>query len=320
MDEFTLINRFFASQSVARDDVLLGIGDDAALVRPPPGMVMAVTTDMLVAGVHFTADTDPRAVGHKALAVNLSDLAAVGAEPAWAVLSLALPAAEENWLAGFRRGLLELAQRYGVQLVGGDTVRGPLAVAVTLHGWVPPQAARRRAGACAGDGIYVTGTLGDAALGLKRVLGTLDLGDDGAALVARLAYPQPRISAGLQLRDVANAMIDISDGLVADLGHILTASGVGAQVEVESVPRSDAFRRQAQTATLGDLALTGGDDYELCFTVPPQRETALKKLGLDCPVTRIGTIEAAPGLRIVNSRGRPYVPTGEGFDHFAGRD
>ena len=319
MNEFELIRTYFAAQGLARDDVVVSIGDDAAVVRPPLGMEAVLTTDMLVADTHFFADAEPRSIGYKALAVNLSDLAAMGAEPAWFTLDLSLPRVDPLWLQAFARGLFELADRHRVQLVGGDTVRGPLAVAIQLCGFVPAGTALRRAGAAVGDGIYVTGTLGDAALALLQRQAKLTFSTSEAARVQRrLDYPQPRLVAGAALRTVATSCIDISDGLIADLGHILEASGVGARIALERIPFSQTYRRYQQRVGGWDLALVNGDDYELCFTVPPGRQPELASLlsGCGCDISYVGDIEVEPGLRVVDAKGNSHVPVQGGYEHF----
>lgn len=317
MNEFELIRTFFARQDVARPDVAAGIGDDAALLQPPPGQQLAVTSDLLVSGVHFLPDADPFSLGHKALAVNLSDLAAMGAEPAWFMLNLALPRADARWLEPFCRGMFELAREYHVQLVGGDTSRGPLAIAIEAHGFVPSGQALRRSGAKAGDRIYVTGTLGDAALALRHRLGGIRLPEQDLAVVAdRMDRPTPRVREGMMLRDVAHAAIDISDGLLADLGHILEMSRVGARISLDKIPVSPVCRSHVHE-TGWDMVLASGDDYELCFTVPEKHVAALEKLRPACGFHPIGFIEAEPGLRIVDADGKPYQPRQIGHDHFA---
>lgn len=317
MNEFDLIRRHFAGQGVRRADVPLGIGDDAALLTPPPGQSLAVTVDTLHSGVHFAADIPPADLGHKALAVNLSDLAAMGAEPAWATLALSLPQADEAWLAAFAEGFFSLAERFGVQLVGGDTTRGPLSVTVQLQGFVPPAQALRRDGARPGDHLFVTGSLGDAGAGLAIEQGRLALsGPPAAALLARLRRPTPRIKAGLALRGLASAAIDISDGLAQDLGHILAASGVGAELEIDVLPLSGALRA-AGIDRPWRLAASAGDDYELCFTAPADADLGVAA-ALDCPVTRIGRITAKPGQHWLDADGQPCEPPPRGWDHFAG--
>ncbi len=318
MNEFELIRTYFARQPVARRDVVLGIGDDAAILQPPPGQQLVVTTDLLVSGVHFLPDVDPASLGHKALAVNLSDLAAMGAEPAWFLLNIALPSVDEKWLAGFCAGLFALARQCNVQLVGGDTSRGTLTIAIEAHGFVPAGQALTRSGARPGDRIFVTGTLGDAGLALRHRQGRLKLSAaELPSCVKRLDRPTPRIEEGLLLRTVAASAIDISDGLVADLGHILEQSSAGARIDLGRVPVSSAYR--AHLNDVGwDLALANGDDYELCFTVPPANLAALEKIKSRFPdITEIGIIESELGLRILDVEGVLYAPKAAGHDHFA---
>ncbi len=317
MNEFELIQTFFARQQVSRADVIAGIGDDAALLQPPPGQQLAVTSDLLVSGVHFFPDADPVALGHKALAVNLSDLAAMGAEPAWFLLNLTLPQVDTAWLEKFCQGMFGLAREYGVQLVGGDTSRGPLAVAIEAHGFVPAGKALRRSGARVGDRIYVTGTLGDAALALQQRFGRLSLPpNEIASVAARLDRPTPRVREGLALRGLANSVIDVSDGLLADLGHIMEMSRVGARIFLDKIPISPICR--AHIENLGwDVVLATGDDYELCFTVPAENIAALEKLPSVSVFHPIGVIEAETGLRIVDETGKAYRPRETGHDHFA---
>jgi thiamine-monophosphate kinase len=315
-DEFEIIERFFTRQAISRDDVQLGIGDDAAVLRVPADSELVLCMDTLVAGVHFPANTPAAAIGHKALAVNLSDLAAMGAVPAWATLSIALPENDAGWLAEFAHGFFQLAEQHGVQLVGGDTTRGPLTVTVQAHGFVPHGQAINRSGAQAGDYIYVTGTLGDAGLALQ-LPGEL-------AIRQRLDYPQPRIEAGQALRGLASAAIDISDGLLADLGHLLEKRELGATIRVDELPRSPAFLSalehagEQQAAWFHALPLAAGDDYELCFTVPESRraavDKALQQLGVS--VTAVGIIEPEPGIRCVHADGTVYRPQATGYRHF----
>jgi thiamine-monophosphate kinase len=321
MNEFELINRYFATQPVTRSDVALGIGDDAAVLDVPSGRQLVVSTDMLVAGVHFPENTDAESIGHKALAVNLSDIAAMGAEPAWFTLNLSLPQGEASWLEGFCQGMFRLAETYRVALVGGDTTRGPLTIGVQIMGLVPTGRALRRRGARPGDRIYVTGHLGDAALGLRVLQGGLDLPAELRALaLARLDRPAPRVQAGQRLRGIASACIDISDGLVADLGHILEASGAGARIHLTRLPQSPVYAHAFQQVGW-DAALGGGDDYELCFTLPRENEAAFQDIAdqLGVPCSHIGDIEAEPGLRIRDAAGKPYVAARAGFDHFRER-
>jgi thiamine-monophosphate kinase len=317
LNEFALINTFFARQPQTRADVAAGIGDDAALLRPPVGQLLAVTSDLLVAGTHFFPDTDPVSLGHKALAVNLSDLAAMGAEPAWFLLNLTLPRADTQWLEQFCRGMFALAREYNVQLVGGDTARGPLAIAIEAHGFVPENMALRRAGAQVGDQIYVTGKLGDAALALRQLRGELKLAErELAAVKERLDRPIPRVHEGTALRGIAQSAIDISDGLLADLGHILESSQVGARIFLERIPVSNVSRAHLAETGWGPV-LAGGDDYELCCTVPKKHVAALEKLGFACGFHFIGEIEREPGLRVMDQSGKPYLPQVAGYDHFA---
>ncbi len=318
MNEFELIRKYFACQPLARPDVVLGIGDDAAVLEIPAGQQLVVSTDMLVAGVHFPENTAPEAIGHKALAVNLSDLAAMGATPAWFTLNLSLPQADPVWLEGFSRGLFALAATYNAQLVGGDTAHGPLTIGVQICGLVPSGQALTRAGARPGDRVYVTGTLGDAALGLLCAQGRLELPEaQRARVLERLNRPLPRVAAGERLRGLASACIDISDGVSADLDHILEASGVGARIELRRLPVSPAYA--GAFATLGWApALAHGDDYELCFTIPAAREPAFRRVSVNLGVTcsYIGDVETERGLRIVDESGADYRPPTAGYDHF----
>ena len=320
--EFDLIKRYFAAPSLRRDDVVLGIGDDAALVTVPYGSSLAVSVDTLVENVHFPGATVARDVGYKALAVNLSDMAAMGAEPAWATLALTLPDADERWLAAFSEGFFELAGEFGVRLIGGDTCRGALAVTVQMMGHVPAELALRRDGAGVGDSIFVTGTLGDAGLGLQWIQGGTDVafGEGERAFAAqRLNRPTPRVAAGCALRACASAAIDVSDGLAADLGHILHASGVGATLNAASLPLSSAVKRVVAATGSWFLPLAAGDDYELCFTAPSgSRDEVVSRVSHSgCAVTCIGQIDQQPGLRLrtVNDE---VVEIGalEGYRHF----
>ncbi len=316
--EFTLIARHF-TRPVKR--ARLGVGDDCALLAPAPGHEFAVSTDMLVAGTHFLAGTDPRRLGHKSLAVNFSDLAAMGAQPRYATLALALPDAGDAWVEQFAAGFFALAERHGVELVGGDTTRGPLAICVTVFGEVPNGQAIRRDGAAIGDDVWVSGTLGDAALGLMALKSDAMLdAADRAFCVGRLESPEPRIDLGLALRGVAASMIDLSDGLAGDLAHIAHASGVGARINVDALPLSTALRRQSQARRLR-CALSGGDDYELCFTAAVEQHELVVAVGrsVGLAITRVGSMFAAaansPELMLVDSDGR-ILPPMTGFDHF----
>jgi len=315
LDEFSLIEKYFKNQKLSRPDVLLGIGDDAALVKVPFNHLLVLSMDTLVNEIHFPAQTLPFDIGYKALAVNLSDLAAMGAEPAWITLALTLPEANTKWLTEFANGLYQLANEFNVQLIGGDTTRGSLAVTIQAHGFVPPNQSLRRDGAKVGDKIYVSGTLGDAGLGLRVALHHYELpNQDKCFVLQRLNKPTPRIQLGILLRNLATSAIDISDGLLADLNHILKRSQVGANIIVKNIPLSKALLslplEEAQA-----LALTAGDDYELCFTIPPEKEheliSRLKHLQLNCCC--IGEIEKKPGLRISGFSG---ILANLGFRHF----
>ena len=317
MDEFGLIEQFF-TRPARRAEVVLGVGDDAALLAlAGAANTLAVTTDTLIEGVHFPQSAPGFDVGYKALAVNVSDLAAMGASPLAFLLSLALPTIDRGWLAGFRDGLFALADAVGLDLIGGDTVRGPLAVTITAFGTVAPGMALRRDGARPGDRVYVSGLLGEAALGFFLRAGRLSLPPEFQELVlARLDRPWPRVHEGQALLGIASAAIDISDGLVADLGHILKASGVGAKLDLRRLPLSDAY--DAVFPTLGyDPALVFGDDYELCFTVPPGRVQALAGLAsrLACGLHYIGGIVAGAGLTLHDGEG-VYTPSRAGYNHF----
>ena len=318
LSEFQLISHYFTRQAIRRRDVALGIGDDAALLRMPEGQCLAVSIDTLVEGVHFLPEIAPADLGYRALAVNLSDLAAMGAQPAWATLALTLPGVDEPWLAQFSSGFFELAQHHRVQLVGGNTTRGPLSISVQVHGFVPEEQALRRSGAQPGDLIFVTGTLGDAAIGLQAALQKISLPPVEAQLASqRWLRPLPRVAEGLALRGVAGACIDISDGLLADLSHLCEASQTGARILVEQLPVSTVFAAAGQ----GDwnLPLSGGDDYELCFTAAPARRARVEELfkAFACGATCIGVIESMPGLRCEMNDGRQFVPAKYGYDHFA---
>lgn len=317
MDEFALIRKFF-QRPPRSTQVALGVGDDAALIDPGPGR-LALTTDTLVAGVHFFADANGYDVGHKALAVNLSDLAAMGARPHWFLLNLAVPGVEEAWLEAFSQGLWAVASAFAVDLVGGDTVRGPLSVTITAIGTLPAGGGLRRDGARAGDRIYITGSIGAAALGFYSRSGQITLPEAvRRRVVARLDRPWPRVAEGLGLQGLASAAIDISDGLVADLNHVLVASGVGADIDLLRLPLAPAY--DSWRSTLGwDPALAFGDDYELCFTLPPDRLPALHHLmsRFRCGCHYIGDITAAPGLRLHDANGL-YTPKRGGFNHFGG--
>lgn len=320
LGEFELIARLAARTTLVRRDVALGIGDDAALLRAPRGQQLAATVDTLNEGVHFPAATAPAALGWKALAVNLSDLAAMGARPAWFTLALSLPRTERVWVDAFARGLARLARQHRVALIGGDTTRGPLSITIGATGFVPARRALTRAGARPGDLIVVSGTLGDAAAGLAVVQRRLTLAHAAAKrrLIARLELPTPRIELGLALRGLASAAIDLSDGLVQDLGHVLNASGVGARLDPGRFPASRTLMRAVPSRTARLALQSAGDDYELCFTLPQrgaQRLTSIaRRLGL--PLTIIGSIRARRGIEFVG----PLATAAEraqGFTHFS---
>lgn len=316
MSEFDLIRRYFTR---ATPGAVLGVGDDAALLRVSPGMELAVSTDMLVSGTHFLPDTDPFLLGHKTLAVNLSDLAAMGAQPRWATLSLSLPEADEDWLQQFSTGFFALADLHGVELVGGDTTRGSLNLCVTIMGEVPQGAALRRSGAQVGDDIWVSGKLGDAALALAHLQGKEHLPEqDFSACTPSLLQPMPRIALGLALRGVASSAIDISDGLLADLGHILEGSRVGAEIRFDALPVSAALRPHLAQTMGVHYALAGGDDYELCVTAPTAQRSAMENIShrINLPLTRIGTIVAGSACIVRNAEGRSINTGDSGYDHF----
>ncbi|MEN9904728.1 MAG: hypothetical protein RLZZ555_1293 [Pseudomonadota bacterium] len=323
LGEFELIRRYFDRPGPAAPGVVLGVGDDCALLQPAAGQRLAISTDMLVEGRHFFADVDPAALGHKALAVNLSDLAAMGARPLGFTLALALPRSDEAWLAGFSRGLFELADAAACPLVGGDTTRGPLNLCITVFGQVPPGQELRRSGAAAGDEVWVSGQLGDARLALEALQGDCELAPEMLARVRqRLERPAPRLALGLALRGIASAAADVSDGLCGDLGHILEASGVGAELELDALADSAALSQDLKTRPQPQqmrCALAGGDDYELVFTAPASLRDAVRQaaLGAATPVTRLGRITAQPGLRWLDRGGRPLALELTSFDHFA---
>ena len=317
--EFGLIERI-RERAGQRADVVLGIGDDAAILRVPAGSELVVSTDTLVAGVHFPSDTSAADIGWKALAVNLSDLAAMGAEPAWMTLALTLPEADADWLDGFLDGFVELANQHGVALVGGDTTRGPLAITIGAHGLVPAGSALRRDGAHDNDDIWVTGTLGDAAGGLAQWRGQ---GPVSAKLRHRLDRPTPRVAAGLALRGLASSAIDLSDGLVADLGHVLLASGgLGAQIDLGRLPTTRTLAEHFPVdAARWRLQLAGGDDYELCFTARSADALAIEQALADCDTvaTVVGRVGNGPGVQLLTPDEQPFVLADAGFRHFRGR-
>ena len=319
MKEFNLIKRFFTEQVINRRDVVLGIGDDCALLAPAERQHIAVTTDTLVSGVHFPLDTTPRAIGHKAIAVNLSDLAAMGAEPTWISLALTLPKFDHQWLEEFSAGLFELCEYYNIQLIGGDTTQGPLSVTVTAQGLVPVDTHISRSGAKSGDWIYVTGELGDAALALQHIQGKVVIENVfKEQVLSKLDYPKPRVLAGQNLREYASSAIDLSDGIIADLGHICEASGVGANIVLDSLPLSEVLKKTLGLEQAIELALAGGDDYELLFTVSEDNkvgmETTMRNSGV--PFTCIGQMNMSG--KITTTMDSKVVPINvKGFEHFS---
>ena len=322
MNEFALIDRYFR-RSPRSDSVRIGVGDDASVIQPTPGMELVVSVDMLVEGRHLLRDTDPRRLGHKTLAVNLSDVAAMGATPRYALLAGALPDAEEAWLGEFAAGFFAVADAFGVELIGGDTTKGPRNLCVTIIGEAPHGTALTRGGAKPGDDVHVSGWLGDAALALAALQRrtTLAPAELKAARV-RLEAPEPRVRLGERLRGIASAALDVSDGLTGDLAHILDASRVGAIVDLASIPRSPALNGKL-AGTERELALqcllAGGDDYELCFTGNPALCDRIIDIGraLQLPVTRIGTITAAQDFLVRDEHGSPLTALPRAFDHFA---
>ncbi|NOU00088.1 MAG: thiamine-phosphate kinase [Gallionella sp.] len=313
MSEFDLIRRHFTR---ATPSALLGVGDDAALLQVSAGNVLAVSSDMLVCGTHFFTDADPYLLGHKTLAVNLSDMAAMGANPRWATLALSLPKVDEAWLEQFSAGFFSLAQQHGVELIGGDTTRGPLNLCVTIMGEVPQGKTLRRDGAQVGDEVWVSGSLGDAALGLAHLQGKIDLPEDARIhCLAALHQPTPRVALGLALRGVATSAIDISDGLLSDLGHILERSQVGGEIDFVTLPIPDVM---ISNELKQRCVLSGGDDYELCFTAPAARHVDILSISekLNLPLTRIGKIVAGQGWVIQDATGNQLKIESTGYEHF----
>jgi thiamine-monophosphate kinase len=322
--EFDLIDILRERCAIARADVRLGIGDDGAILAPPPGHDLVVSTDTLVAGVHFPLSTAADAIGWKALAVNLSDLAAMGATPAWALLALTLPDADRAFVRSFADGFADLAGLHHVALVGGDTTAGPLTVTIVVHGFVPPGQALRRDGAEVGDQVFVTGTLGDAAgalrcLDVRRGMATSDAPDLRDALLQRLHWPTPRVAAGSSLRGLASSCIDVSDGLRADLAHIATSSGVGIDITAADLPASSALMTLFDADERLALQAAGGDDYELAFTASDAHAGAIVRdlTRVGCGVTRIGRVVAGAGVRLLDTDGVELVVERRGWEHFA---
>lgn len=318
LSEFDLIARYFTRQPDPLGPVRLGVGDDCALISPAAGQQLAVSTDMLVEGRHFFAGADAFLLGHKSLAVNLSDLAAMGAKPIGFTLALALPEVNETWLAAFSRGLLALADRHGAELIGGDTTRGPLAICITVFGEVPLNLALRRDAAQVGDEIWVSGSLGDARLALAVLQNTMSVDQHVFESAARcLHQPTPRVALGLALREIAHAAIDVSDGLLGDLGHLLRRSGVGARIDADAMPIGPALSLQPQSLQRS-FALNGGDDYELCFTAPVLKRQAVLAAAAACgsTVTCVGQITAGTGLVVTDHSSQPLAIAADSFDHF----
>ena len=316
--EFELIKRHFTRPAA---NAVLGVGDDCALVDVTNGMDLAVSTDTMVAGTHFFPDVDPENLGHKALAVNLSDMAAMGAMPYWAMLAVTLPNVNHDWLSAFAKGFFDLAQEYNVSLIGGDTTRGPLALTVTIMGEVPAGAALRRSGAKVGNDVWVSGNVGDAALAVAHRHGRLVLSEeDYHEAVMRLYEPSPRVQLGQALRGLATSAIDISDGLLADLTHICRLSGVGATVEYHAIPVSGIGVKHIGTEAGRNAILAGGDDYELCFTAHPNSRDSIQELEdvLGVPITRVGQIKRGKGVSLLGADGKPVKIDGRGYDHFKG--
>lgn len=320
MKEFAIIESFFEKRSYQRKDVLLGIGDDCAITQVPDGQSLVVTTDTLVEGVHFLKETPAAAVAHKAVAVNLSDLAAMGAEPAWLSLSLSVPEVSERWLQEFSDSLHELTQYYAIQLIGGDTVQGPLAITITAQGFIPHGQALTRRNAKPGDHLYVTGTLGDAGAGLDILTGKLSAGPCSSDyLVNRHHYPSPRLLAGTALRRIANACIDVSDGIMSDLQHILNSSHCGAVLNVDQLPLSVALKEAVGEDKAQQYALTAGDDYELLFTVSEEQKMNLEiaLANFNVQATCIGQLNGVSGKLELRHNSEPFALQEGGFEHFS---
>lgn len=318
LSEFDLIKQYFVQDYVSDSRFALGIGDDCALLTPSAGMQLAISSDMLVSGRHFFPDAETIGLGHKCLAVNLSDLAAMGAKPLAFTLALSLPEANPTWLAGFSQGLLSLANQHQCRLIGGDTTKGPLNICITIFGELPPGTALRRDAAQVGDDIWISGSLGDARLALASYWKEMTLSEEDHLLAAsRMHRPTPRIALGIALRGVANAALDISDGLIGDLGHILERSHVGASLEIDSLPAGPILKKQ-NLDKRREFTLNGGDDYELCFTAPAHQRDAVLAAGLSSQttVTRVGQIEAEAGLRLRDQEGHSIKMQLSSFDHF----
>lgn len=319
MPEFELINQYFKSTTVQRDDVLLGIGDDCAILSPPPGKQLAVSTDTLISGIHFPENTSAQDIGYKALAVNLSDLAAMGAEPAWASLAISLPNADESWVSEFMLGFNQLASKYNVALIGGDTTRGPLSITVSVTGFLDTTKSLKRCNAKVGDVIFVTGNLGDARMGLEALLGNISLSsqDTKNYFLACLNRPEPKLTIGQLLTNYPVAAIDLSDGLLADLNHICIASSTGASIQLDKIPLSKQLLNVCNNEPNWAMICNAGDDYELCFTCSPENiedlSCDLKQFNIE--IFAIGEIDNSTGVTCY-LEGKAYSEVGSGYNHF----
>jgi len=319
LSEFELIKKYF--QNLAHEDpsVKCGIGDDAAIIQIPQDMQVVLSIDTMLEDTHFPAETTPYDIGYKALAVNLSDMAAMGALPKWALLSISLPENDESWLKEFATGFLELARHHSISLIGGDMSRGPLSITVQIQGLVPTNTALMRDGAQKGDHIYVTGTLGDAGVGLDIVSGKLSIRERHKMFfLNRFNRPEISIGAGIRLRNIASSAIDVSDGLIADLGHILESSHVGAEIEMDKIPLSEAMQQCINATTAWNYALTSGDDYRLCFTAPSEMQEKITNLlkDINVSVSCIGKIKGETGLQLKIPEGTSFEPSGKSYEHF----
>jgi thiamine-monophosphate kinase len=318
LSEFEIIQQYFKHATEnPNSGVIVGIGDDAAVVTVPEGMQLVLSMDTLIAGVHFYSDMDAEDIGYKSLAVNLSDMAAMGAKPVWATMSLTLPDIDHVWLEKFMDGFKVLANEYTLTLIGGDLSRGPLSITIQLHGLVPGNTAIKRNGSTPGDLIFISGTLGDAGLALKAKQETISLPDQDMYYVFnRLNRPSPRVNTGIALRGIASSMIDVSDGLISDLGHIVKSSCMGAVLNLEKLPLSNAVSRLSPEEAW-ELALTAGDDYELCFTVRPEKKAEVEdKINAISPITCIGEITEQEGIKCVGIGAVLFKSAGYGYDHF----
>jgi len=320
LNEFDIIRNYFACHSQKRDEVVLGIGDDAAITRVGADLEQVITTDTLVAGIHFPVDTHPAEIGHKALAVNLSDIAAMGAEPVWFTMNICLPGYDKDWLDQFTSGLFSLADKYKICLIGGDTVRSELVISILVAGQLPRGSALKRSGARKGDKVFVSGYLGDAAMAYACKQGQLVVTEtDLSYLLNTLNKPEPRVELGQRLRGIANSAIDISDGLLADLDHVLKESNCGATIDLQKIPSSPVFSKYKDQLEDPVSAVRFGDDYELCFTVPDNllEQVRMLETELGIPLTMIGEIETAPGLRMLGASGFHDTDSKRGYDHFS---